>query len=238
MSIPYADILIIALIAGFILLRLRSILGQDVGFDGRGGDDSFRANDATPSGSKEEPKILQINPKEFARKLEQELKGEEEAKAPDQEQLDKLEEAQRETVAEIKKIEATFDLNRFLEGAKGAFEMVLKAFQDNDAETLKHLLADDIEEMFVEEAKARQEGDTKMDTTLVSIAEAKITDVELRQKHASISVQFISEQVSVERDKDGEIVGGDVSHIDRIEDEWTFERDLGAKHPNWIITAT
>lgn len=227
----YADIIILALVAGFILLRLRSILGEDSGFDGQNNDPASKDNSAP---TKNEAKVLPINPRDFARKLEQEINS----AVADKELIDALDGSDQKTIAAIKAIEPEFDLKRFIDGAKGAFEMVLKAFHANDAETLRYLLADDIEEMFVKEAQAMQDSEIKTETTLVSIAEAVVTDVNLRKKHASISVRFISEQISIERSKDGEVVGGDASRVERVEDEWTFERDLGAKHPNWIVTAT
>lgn len=230
MSLPYADILILALVAGFILLRLRSILGEDAGMDPPSNNtpanhDRF-AEDAAEDGN-----VLPL----YSRPQSTEQIKEE---AADKALLDALDENQRDAVAEIKKIEPDFDLNRFITGAKAAFEMVLQAFHENDKDTLKHLLADDIEDLFVEEAEKNQHGDTQTHTTLVSIPEVTILDVDLTRKHATISVRFVSEQITVERDKEGKMVSGDPSAVHRIEDEWSFERDLGAKHPNWTITST
>lgn len=222
MSIPYADILILALIAGFILLRLRSILGEDVGFDSR--------SDAAPRDHEE--KIVPLRPGDMP------LKEHDEQEEDELTVESSLPTFLQDRIAEIKQIESSFDLEEFTQGAKGAFEMVLKAFHENDHETLKYLLADDIEDMFVEEAEKRANADTKSETTLVSIAETDIEDIELNKKRASITLNIISEQIIVERDADGKIVSGDASHVERVEDRWTFERELGSKSPNWIVSAT
>lgn len=224
MSIPYVDIIIMALVAGFILLRLRSILGQDAGFDGKDVDKS------APKKAMDH-KVLVLRPGDLVQPKEPE-------EPADKALLDSLSQPLQDAVRQIKAVEKDFDLEYFIGGAKGAFEMVLKAFNENDAETLKHLLADDIEEMFVAEARARHEAATKLDTTLVSIAQVDIRDIQLNKKHATITLGFTSEQVTVERDKDGEMIGGDAKDVQRVEDEWVFERDLGSRSPNWIITAT
>lgn len=231
MSIPYADIVIIALVAGFILLRLRSILGEDVGFDGKS-DAPHHPRDVTSDGEEtDEPTVLPIRSgEELKKRLEEELK-------PDV-AYEQLSMEKQDIVSEMKKYEPSFKLDRFMEGAKFAFEMVFKAFQENDKETLKHLLADDIEDLFVAEAEANHKADPRTETTLISITETEITDMDLNGKRAEITVRFVSEQIAVERDKEGKIVGGDASLVNQVEDVWTFERELGARNPNWTITAT
>ena len=62
--------------------------------------------------------------------------------------------------------------------------------------------------------------------------------MELKKKHAAITLKIVSEQIHVERDEGGAIISGNASQVERVEDEWTFERDLGANNPNWIVSAT
>lgn len=232
MSIPYADIIVLALVAGFILLRLRSILGEDSGFDGRSQNDNEMHDRSTDDGDKDNTKVFPIGPS-IAAAVKADLE-----EPSDKKLIDAMDAPLKDRIADIKKIEPSFNVEHFVNGAKGAFEMVLKAFHENDKETLKYLLADDIEEMFVAEAERNHNADPKTHTTLVSIPQADIIDIDLRSKHASIDIRFVSEQITVERDKDGNITGGDASEVNRIEDEWTFERDLGSKSPNWLITST
>ena len=229
MSVPYADILILALVAGFILLRLRSILGEDSGFDGRGD----QQDGAGPLSRPKTDKVLPLRPGDMPPLDLDKAKA-----SKDKDLVKELPNFLQEKIEDIKKIEPGFDLSEFIGGAKGAFEMVLKAFNENDHETLKYLLADDIEDMFVEEAEKMANAETKSETTLVSIAEATVEDVELKKKHASITLKIVSEQIYVERDDDDNIISGDASQVERVEDEWTFERDLGANSPNWIVSAT
>ena len=237
MSIPYLDIIVIALIAGFILLRLRSILGQDAGFDNHAdkqdNDPSASSKGTAHRDGKASQKIFPLNPNDLAAVLN--LEKEEDA---DKALTDELDDSLQDALKEIKEMDAEFNLGQFIEGAKGAFEMVLKAFHENDEETLRHLLADDIEQMFVSEAEAREKSATKSDTTLVSFPSADVIDVELKKKIASITLSFTTEQIQVERDDEGKIISGNPSHVQRVEDEWTFERDLTSRSPNWIVTAT
>jgi predicted lipid-binding transport protein (Tim44 family) len=77
--------------------------------------------------------------------------------------------------------------------------------------------------------------DSKTETTLVSVVAKDITKATMTQNTAQLTVLFVSEQVSVVRNKNGDIIGGDASHINHAEDYWVFERDVASKNPNWKI---
>lgn len=235
MAIPYADILILALVAGFILLRLRSVLGKN-------SDSTDRPNMSdTPPKS---PKDASNNASESGvlsfPQMQNSMKNKlsEPIVASDQAAIDALGISTKLGVEAIKAADAQFNLNSFKDGAKAAFEMVLKAFSENDKATLSMLLAPELAKVFIQEAEARANSENKAETTLVSIVSAEVKAAELNKKIARITLDILSEQVSIVRNKEGEIIEGNPSHAERVEDEWVFERDTMSKNPNWTIVDT
>jgi predicted lipid-binding transport protein (Tim44 family) len=225
MSSSYADIIILAFVAGFILLRLRSILGQQTGFDGT-------PKPMAPDAKRKEDIIVQLTDK--VRAVKQDVL----TQKADVALPEGLSESSKQAVAAIKKADASFTLADFLRGAKGAFEMVFDAFLKNEKATLEMLLAPDIAKTFVAEAAARKQGERITETTLVAVESMTIKQVDFLAPKARITVNFISEQVTVVRDAAGKIIEGNASHVERVEDEWTFERDVNAKNPNWVVIDT
>ena len=138
----------------------------------------------------------------------------------------------------IKAKDPQFTASHFLMGAKGAFEMVFDAFAKGDVQTLKLLMSDALFEQFGKAIAERDAKETRTETTLVSVQAKDIIRAELNNMVARLTVHFTSEQVSVERNKAGEMVGGDASDIRHAEDHWVFERDITSKNPNWKIIET
>ena len=138
----------------------------------------------------------------------------------------------------IKEADPHFHVKEFLNGAKMAFEMIVEAYAKGDKAQLKDLLAKDVMEDFAQAIDDSKAAKTTEETTLLSIKSAEIVDAKLAGKSAEITVQFISEQITVERDKDGEIVGGDASEPVSVTDEWTFARPGNSPNPNWMLVAT
>ena len=220
---PYADILVLALIAIFVLLRLRNNLGKQVGFD--------------PREKRESRDTLR---RSLNAELADRLKDTANATGPleDAELASMSSGSLRSTLEAIRLIEPGFTLASFTEGAKGAYEWVFNAFHQGDRATLRPLLSADIYADFERELAAREAAGQTSKSTLVAINSAEITEATLEKKFARINVKFESEQIQVTKDKDGAVVEGDVSKVHRVEDEWTFERELGSRSPNWTVTAT
>jgi predicted lipid-binding transport protein (Tim44 family) len=222
-AIPYADILILALVAGFILLRLRSVLGTRIGND----DPEFMR--PMPKSRPEEP-IIQLGDKPNKFKI-REIE-------PDPYLQNLKEKDVADALAAVKLKDPGFVATTFLTGARMAYEMVFDAFAKDDKQTLKMLLADDIQKHFVSEMEAREQADSRSETTLVAVSAKDITKVTLNGNIAQLTVKFLTEQVTVVRDKDGKIIEGDASRVVHGEDEWVFERDITSKNPNWKIIET
>lgn len=222
-GVPYADIIILALIAGFILLRLRSVLGQkDVGRDVE-----FLQR-LKPVADVAEP-VVQLSEKNL--------------KSKDKDESDAylLLLDDEKTVTALQGIRAKdpqFTANWFLDGAHQAFEMVFDAFNKGDKQTLKMLLSDTLYQQFMDAMDARDREDNKPDSTLVAITAKDIVQATLSGSVAQITVKFVSEQIQLVRDAKGTIVEGNPSQTQLVEDEWVFERDIGAKNPNWKIIET
>src|SRR5690606_15573130 len=141
-------------------------------------------------------------------------------------------------VRQIKAVEPYFTLDGFIAGAKKAFEMIVTAFVKGDRETLRQMLDNDVYDRFTAAIDAREQAENTEETTLVSINSAKVEEISLNRKIARIVVEFVSEQISVTRNREGKIVEGDPSHIERVADRWVFSRKLGTGNPNWELVAT
>jgi len=144
----------------------------------------------------------------------------------------------KSALTQIKLADPSFDHEGFLEGAKGAFEMVVTAFAQGDSDTLRPLLADDVYDNFTNAIKDRDRRKETLETTLVGINEAEIIEAALRQKTAFVTIKFVTEQVNMLRDKDGEPLDEEASHVTKITDIWTFARNTRSRDPNWTLVET
>lgn len=141
-------------------------------------------------------------------------------------------------LTQIKLADPTFDKERFLAGARGAFEMILTAFAKGDLDALKPLLAPSVYESFAAAVRERAQAGHTRTTTLVAIDEATIIEAEVERRVARITVKFVSEQINATLDGAGAVVEGDPVRVDRVVDLWTFERNTRSSDPNWMLVAT
>jgi predicted lipid-binding transport protein (Tim44 family) len=136
---------------------------------------------------------------------------------------------------DMRKVDKNFSAEKFLSGAKKAFEMIVEAFNKGDVETLKNLVDAKILKKFtaaIEGYKARGE---KIEQTLVGFKEAKILSASLEGTEAKITVEFETEQAKVVTDAKGKVIEGDAVMISTVIDIWEFQRNLKAKSPNWLL---
>lgn len=222
-GIPYADIVIMALVAGFILLRLRSVLGDKIGND----KPSYFNKPIQPERN---DTIVQLEDKAIKPKIRQQ--------EPDPYLAGVKDEHIISVVSAIKARDPEFTATHFLEGAKGAYEMVFDAFLRGDRETLKFLLDGKVYQQFSEALQEAERQEGKNENTLISVKAEGITQAEMTGTVARLTAHISSEQVHVTRDANGEVISGDASLIHAIDDEWTFERDVTSKNPNWKVTET
>ncbi len=131
-----------------------------------------------------------------------------------------------------------FDVARFLEGAQAAYKMVLEAFWRGDRDELRHLVGDEVFGSFEEAIADRETAGHSLDNRLVRIDRAVIEDAELNGRAASVTVRFDADIAAVTRDSSGELVAGSLSDAVPANDVWTFRRTLGSNDPNWLLVET
>jgi predicted lipid-binding transport protein (Tim44 family) len=141
-------------------------------------------------------------------------------------------------VREIAAADRKFDISGFVEGAKGAYAMVLEAFWTGDRETLKELCDEDVYAGFDAAISAREAAGETLDNRLVRIDDAKIDAAELVGKTARVTVRFQADIAAVTRDKDGQVIAGSLDDAIETRDLWTFKRDVRESDPHWLLDET
>lgn len=131
-----------------------------------------------------------------------------------------------------------FDARHFLEGARVAYEMIVTGFATGDRETLRNLLGPDVFERFDEAIGDRERRGERVETTFVGIDKADITEAALRGSTAQITIRFVSQLITVTRDRNGAVIDGDPARVTEVTDVWTFARDTRSRDPNWRLVAT
>jgi predicted lipid-binding transport protein (Tim44 family) len=132
----------------------------------------------------------------------------------------------------------SFDPKHFIAGARSAYEMIVLAFANGDRRALKDLLSGEVYESFDGVIKDREKHEQKTETRFVSIDKAELVGAEARDKAAQLTVRFVSQMISVTRDKTGTIVDGNPDKVADITDVWTFARDTSSRDPNWKLVGT
>ncbi len=134
--------------------------------------------------------------------------------------------------------DSSFDVARFLEGAQGAYRMVLEAFWKGDREELGYLTAPEVREAFEAAIAEREAAGHTLDNRLVAIERAVIEDARLDGAQAEIEVRFDAFVAAVTRNAEGEVVAGSLSDAIPTHDIWTFRRDLKSGDLNWLLVET
>src|SRR5438270_1614249 len=134
--------------------------------------------------------------------------------------------------------DSSFDPRHFLSGARSAYEMIVLAFANGDRRALKDLLSSEVYDSFEAVIRDREKHEQKTETRFVSIDKAELVGAEARDKAAQLTVRFVSQMISVTRDKAGTIVDGNPDKVADITDVWTFARDTSSRDPNWKLVGT
>jgi len=221
-------------LAVFIFLRLRSVLGQRTGSERPPYD---RAAPNVVQRTQDNSNVVPIPgtvidqaplaPAADAAPVADRWKGIAEAGTPLAQGLDAI-------VAQ----DSSFDPRHFLSGARSAYEMIVLAFANGDRRALKDLLSNEVYESFDAVIKDREKNEQKTETRFVSIDKAELVGAEARDKAAQLTVRFVSQMISVTRDKTGTIVDGTPDKVADITDVWTFARDTSSRDPNWKLVGT
>lgn len=210
------DLILFGMIAAFLVLRLRSILGKRQGFE--------RPPEVP---QRPELRLVEDTPPPVPPSAEPETASRTLPEPQTQ--------AGRALVA-MQSVDSGFTPDRFLQGAEMAFRMIVAAFAAGDRDALRPLLSDDTMAAFDGAISAREQAGETQRTEIRAIGSATIENAELRGGQASITVAFVSDQVNITLGPDGQPVAG-TDAVTEIKDLWTFERDLGSPDPTWRLVA-
>jgi predicted lipid-binding transport protein (Tim44 family) len=127
-----------------------------------------------------------------------------------------------------------------VQGARGAYEMILMAFERGDVEELRRFLAEDVLESFEQVIRDREAQGLRIDAEFVGIREIALVNATFDRStnEGEVTVRFTGELTSVVKNADGEVIEGDAGEIKRQRDVWTFGRTMGTDDPNWFLVAT
>jgi predicted lipid-binding transport protein (Tim44 family) len=212
----YFDIILFAMVAAFLVLRLRSVLGRRTGNERR--RDLFVRGSAT-NGDKVVPAAQRVTPAALSS-----------APPPANTVAGGL--------AQITAADPTFEAPAFLDGARGAFEMILAAFAKGDKAALRPLLSDETYRSFATAIDEREAAEETLETRVAKLKDIDPVEAGIDGRDARITVKIVSEQINVLRAHDGSVVDGDPQNLIEKTDFWTFARDTRSGDPNWQLVAT
>jgi predicted lipid-binding transport protein (Tim44 family) len=141
-------------------------------------------------------------------------------------------------VRAILSADPSFDVARFLEGAGGAYRMILEAFWKGDLDTIRPHADAHVFETFASAVEQRAKEGHKLDNRLVALEQPVITEAAVENGAAIVTVRFEADIAAVTRNADGEVIAGSMSDAVQTRDRWTFRRDLGSRDPNWLLIET
>jgi predicted lipid-binding transport protein (Tim44 family) len=214
------QLLVLAGIAVFLILRLRSVLGTRDGFEK---SPVPRDTPATPIGRKPTFEVIDGGPDTDI--TDHVAEGSDSAKA----------------LARMKAVDPQFGVSDFLQGARGAYEMILMAFESADMESILPFLSRDVFNSFDEVVQMREREGLVVEATFVGLREIEIVEATFDEdtKEGEITLRFVGELTQAVRKADsGELVDGDPNAIKRQKDVWTFARIMTSDSPNWKLVAT
>ncbi len=208
-------VVLLAMVAGFLALRLYSVLGKRSGHE-----------QPLPKPAEERVGVVAV-----PRTIETTTEARETGAKP-------FDNASEPGLRAIVAAEPQFDVARFLDGAKSAYRMILEAYWSGDESALRDLVSDDVHAAFVEAIEARRGQGQVLDNRLIAIEHATIVSASIAGGEARVAVRFDADIAAVTRDAEGNVIGGSTSDAVQTHDVWTFVRTVRASDPNWILADT
>lgn len=223
-SFPYIDIILLAMFAGFIALRLRSVLGRRTGQERRPPEDvqsryTGEAEDAAAAAGDVTLGMDDVQKSDY--RIE----------------IDTDSNAFRQIEA-IRKADPGFDPEQFAAGARWAYDLILNSFWTNDLEELRPFVSDAVYQDFSAAAKALADDGCSFENSLERVRKIEFDDASIEDNRAEITLRFVSDVRLVTKDSEGRVIAGNPVDETEVIDVWTFERDLTSTDPNWTLIAT
>lgn len=219
----FFDIVFFAMVAAFLILRLRSVLGRRTGNEN---PERWTTRAPPPASRGEADNVARLPDRST-----QTDEASEPVAAPTGSPLEA-------SLTQIKVADSNFEPRGFIDGARAAFEMIVSSYAQGDTATLRPLLSDEVYDNFAAAIRSRQQAKHTLETTLVGVRSAEIIEARMDGRTAFVTVKFVSEQINVTRDAGGQVVEGDPQAIANVTDIWTFSRNTRARDPNWLLVAT
>ena len=217
MNSPIIQLLVLAGIAIFLILRLRGVLGTREGY--------------------EKPAVTRSDTDRRKKPEFDVIEG-----GPDLDITDHVAEDSdnAKALAAMKRVDPSFNVGEFLGGARGAYEMILMAFEKGDLDTVVPFISEDVYEAFATVVDERQRKGLTIEANFIGISDMSLVEAEFDEttQDGDVTVSFKSEMTSVVRDNAGDVVEGSDSEIKRQKDVWTFSRKMDSDDPNWRLIAT
>ncbi|MDZ4312261.1 MAG: Tim44/TimA family putative adaptor protein [Cypionkella sp.] len=217
MNSSLIQLLVLAGIAVFLILKLRAVLGTREGFE----KPPLPADPTHP-----QPKLVSPVPEDGV-------------------DLDIIDHAPAGSptalaLAAMKQAEPGFSVGEFLHGARGAYEMILMAFERGDIDAVRPFLGDEVEASFTQAINARESAGQTVEANFLGLREMHLADAEFdaTTRTAEITLRYTGELTSLVRNKAGEIIEGSATEVKRQRESWTFARRMGVQDPNWQLVGT
>lgn len=217
MNSPLIQLLVLAAIAVFLILRLKNVLGTREGF--------------------EQPPVPKPDARRKSRPDLEVIEG-----GPDLDIIDHVPEDSEaaKALAAMKKAEPSFIVADFLQGARGAYEMIVMGFEQGNLAEIQPFLSEDIYESFVDGVAAREDQGLTIEAQFIGVRELKLMDAtfDAATGEGELTIRFVAELTSAVRDQGGDIIEGSLTEVKRQKDTWSFARTMGADDPNWLLVST
>jgi predicted lipid-binding transport protein (Tim44 family) len=217
MDSPVIQLLVLAGIAVFLILKLRNALGTRDGYE--------RPPEPMPGQAPAKRQEFEV------------IQGGEDLDITDHVPADS---DSAQALAAMKHIEPSFNVSEFLGGARGAYEMILMGFENGELDDLVPFLSRDVFESFDEVVQLREREGLSVEANFVGLRELALSEAtfDTKTREAEITIRFVGELTSVVRDREGAVVEGDANAIKQQRDIWTFSRVMGSDNPNWRLVGT
>lgn len=216
MNSPILQLIVLAGIAVFLILRLRNVLGTREGF--------------------EKPPVPQ-QPGPAPRRDFEVIEG-----GPDTDIADYVDPdtPAGQALTRMKQVEPDFSVRDFIQGARGAYEMIVMGFERGDLDAIQPFLAEDVFDTFVDVVADREDKGLTIEAEFIGVRESSVAAAEFDEttNTAEITMRFVGELTSVVRDNGGDVIEGSPTTPKKQKDSWTFARVMGEDDPNWKLVAT
>lgn len=228
----FFDIIFLAMLAGFVILRLRSVLGRRTGNERPPSEEMQRRYE----GATEKPATATIGGQN-AGVDGPTIAGSAGDVTEYEIDLDERSPA-FEGIEAIRQRDRSFDLHGFLTGARGAYDLILNGFWDGDREAFRPFVSDEVFHQFDEVIREREQEGLSLDNKLERVRRIEVVAARIHGSMAEIVLRFVSDAIFVTLDSEGRVIEGNPVDELEVQDIWTFERDLNSRDPNWTLVST